>query len=173
MRLRVIAILGVTFLFALPSVAGAYTVEGPSGGATETTKLEGERAAKEQSEANERAAKAAGEKKAAEERQQHEAAEHQHQEEEHAEAQRGKEAAEQKSQEVTAPQCVVPSLKGDSLGRATTTLRKAHCKLGHVSGSRKGGAAFVVVAQKLKPGVRSAAGTVVGVTLGSGRRARR
>jgi sRNA-binding protein len=166
MRFRSIAILGVTLLFTVPSVAGAYTVEGPSKGTTEGSKEASEHAAQEQKEANERAAKAAEEKKATEERQQHEAAEHK-------EAQQPNEAAEPKTKEAEAPQCVVPSLKGDSLARAGTTLHKAHCKLGKVGGSHKGKAVLVVVSQKPKPGTKLAAGAAVGVTLGPAKHAHR
>jgi membrane protein involved in colicin uptake len=153
----------------------------PSEGLKEGSKQEAERKAREQKEENERAAKAAEEKKTAEERQQRETSEHQHQETERAEAQRSKEAAEQKASKEAeekkardeASRCSVPSLKGDSLKKATATLRSAHCNLGKVSGHHKAGGKLVVVSQKLKPGSKYPAGTAVSVTLGKARRSRR
>lgn len=163
-------------------VAGAYTIgEHPCEYCETYEKQQAEQAAKEQKEANERAAKAAEEKKATEERQQREAVEREqheaaerHREEterEQAQAQAAQEATEnaakeQKTKEAAALRCVVPSLKGDSLNGAIRGLRSAHCKLGKVSGLRKGRGAHVVVAQQRKPGTTLASGTAVGVTLG-------
>jgi hypothetical protein len=159
---QVLTVLCVTLLFAAPSGASAYTVGEPSKETIEGTKRQAEHAAQEQKEENERAAKSAEEKKAAEERQQHEAVENQQQQ--------AKEAAKKKAEE-EALQCVVPSLKGDPLARATTALRRAHCKLGKVSAPRGKKSALVVLSQKLKPGAKLASGTAVGVTLGHAKHA--
>jgi hypothetical protein len=185
MRSRGIVIFGVILLLVVPyaaavsapSVANAYTIGEHSCESCETyEEQQAEHAAQEQREANERAAKAAEEKKATEEReqretverQQREAYEHQRQGVEHEEAQakeaQAKEAAEKEQKAKEA--CVVPSLKGDSLNKATTALRRAHCALGKVSRPRKGKGKLAVTAQTLKPGTKSASDTAVGVTLG-------
>jgi PASTA domain len=55
--------------------------------------------------------------------------------------------------------CVVPKLKGKSLEDAKKALRKAHCRLGKVTGSGH------VKHQSRKRGPDLAAGTKVGVVL--------
>ena len=196
MRVRHLAALAVVLLvagFATATARAEYEVGPPSEALKESAERESKRAAQEQTEENERAAKSAEEAKATQAREQGEAAERQRQERERAEAERTTEAAEQQAKEATERQakeagerqakeaaerrakeatsrCVVPSLRGHSLSKVTVLLKKAHCKLGKISGRRTG--VVVVVAQKLKPGARFAAGTAVGVTVGVPRYAR-
>jgi hypothetical protein len=61
--------------------------------------------------------------------------------------------------------CIVPDLKGDSLARARRALKKAHCSLGAVRGSRRG-LRLVVRAQGTGAGRKLASGAAVAVTLG-------
>jgi hypothetical protein len=159
----------------MPATASAFTVETPKSSeefnqqqAEEATrKAQEQKAAEEQKVAEER--KAAEEHKAAEERSQREAAERQHQQEtEQAEAQ-AREEAQRKAKEAAASQCVVPSLKGDSLDGARSALRKAHCKLGRVTAPHGGHGALVVTGQSLKRGTKHPGETAVRVTLGAKR----
>jgi hypothetical protein len=87
--------------------------------------------------------------------------------EEEAEAQGVIARLEQEERESNARQCVVPSLKGDSLAKARSVLRKAHCRLGKVS--RPGGryqGDLVVIRQRIAHGRRLPNHTPVAVTLG-------
>ncbi|MBV9311387.1 MAG: PASTA domain-containing protein [Solirubrobacterales bacterium] len=60
--------------------------------------------------------------------------------------------------------CVVPRLKGKTLKKAKKALKRAHCKLGKVTGrKRKHGH---VKKQKPKPGKVLAAGSKVSIKLG-------
>jgi len=64
-------------------------------------------------------------------------------------------------------ECIVPSLKGDSLSLAQRALSHAHCRLGKVSrlkGRHDG--RLVVTQQRVGAGARLANGMRVGVTLG-------
>ena len=63
--------------------------------------------------------------------------------------------------------CVVPKLKGKTLAKAKTALKKAHCKLGKVKQPKhvKHGAKLVVSSQTVRARSRHAAGTKVGVKL--------
>ncbi len=65
-----------------------------------------------------------------------------------------------------AVQCVVPSLRGDTLTRARRALSKAHCRLGKVREVRTRKGTLVVAHQQSLPGERLASGARVGVTLG-------
>ena len=65
-----------------------------------------------------------------------------------------------------ATKCVVPKLKGKTLGKAKSALIKANCKLGKVKkpkGSR--GKKLIVKSTKPGAGAERAAGTKVGVTM--------
>jgi hypothetical protein len=64
-------------------------------------------------------------------------------------------------------ECVVPSLRGDSLSKAQRALSKAHCKLGKVSKpeARHHGR-LVVTQQRVGAGGKLPSGTRIGVTLG-------
>jgi IPT/TIG domain/PASTA domain len=68
------------------------------------------------------------------------------------------------------PQCIVPNLRGKSLGVAKKEIRTADCKVGWVT--RGHGSRAKVVGQKPKPGTVSAADTKVNVKLGKVRRGR-
>lgn len=63
--------------------------------------------------------------------------------------------------------CVVPKLKGKTLAKAKTALKKAHCKLGKVKKPRhvKHGAKLVVSSQTARARSKHPAGTKVGVKL--------
>lgn len=62
--------------------------------------------------------------------------------------------------------CVVPRLHGDSLSRARRALRRAHCRLGHVSRHRRRRrGVLVVVGQDRRAGKRLAHRARVGVTV--------
>lgn len=63
--------------------------------------------------------------------------------------------------------CIVPRLKGDSLGAAQSALRKAHCSLGKVSKPRKHRGALVVTTQSVRAGSKLAKQAGVAVKLGS------
>jgi len=76
------------------------------------------------------------------------------------------EGAAREAAERAAAQCVVPSLRGDSLGRARRTLSRAHCTLGKVKRGRLGAQRTVVLAQTVPAGHRLTAGAAVGVRLG-------
>jgi beta-lactam-binding protein with PASTA domain len=168
MRRGVVLLVVAALLACLVPAAAAgeeYKGTGPSEALREALEKEAQKAAREQQEANERAAGAKSqqeakerEAKAAEEQQL--AQERQHREEVE---------REQKTKQALR-RCLVPSLKGDSLKRATAALEKNHCRLGKVGAPGHRGPALVVTAQKLKPGSRLPAGTAVGVTLGRPKR---
>ena len=69
----------------------------------------------------------------------------------------------------SAPRCVVPRLKGLTLAKAKTKLRKAHCRLGKVARKKSKSRARRVIAQTPKPKKRLKAGTKVNVVLSRGR----
>jgi hypothetical protein len=178
MRLKLFVLAAACVLLAAPAAAAAYTT-GPEPSKSRQEYMErsakeaAEQQARENKEREEREKKAAEEKRAAEERPQHEAEERRHHEEsERAEAQ-AREEAQRAAGEAAASQCVVPFLAGDSLGRARKALRRAHCKLGHISAPRGGHGKLVVTAQGLPAGSRRPAGTAVTVMLGPARRRRR
>ena len=76
-------------------------------------------------------------------------------------------ASEQRPQESgPAPRCSVPRLRGASLGHARTLLRRAGCRLGHVTRRHVAGRAAVVTSQSPRAGSRRARETAVAVTLG-------
>jgi hypothetical protein len=82
-------------------------------------------------------------------------------------ARRELEAQKAEKTHVSARRCVVPSLKGDSLSKATHALSKAHCKLGKVTvphGRHDG--RLVVTRQRPNPGEKLAANTRVSVSMG-------
>lgn len=64
-----------------------------------------------------------------------------------------------------AAHCVVPHLRGRSLGGARHALRAAHCSLGKVKKPAAGAGRLVVSAQGARAGIKLAEGTRVGVTL--------
>lgn len=66
-----------------------------------------------------------------------------------------------------AVQCVVPSLRGDSLKVAKKALGKAHCKLGKVSRPRRHEGNLVVTGLGRRVGARLPGGTAVAIKLGS------
>ena len=165
-RGAVLLVVGALLACLLPASAAAveeYKGTGPSETLRESLEKEAQKAAHEQQEANERAAAKltqevkerevkAGEEQLAQERQRREEAER-----------------EQKNKEVIR-RCVVPSLKGDSLKRATAALEKDHCRLGKVGAPHHRSSTSVVTAQQVKPGSRLPAGAAVGVTLGRPKR---
>lgn len=63
------------------------------------------------------------------------------------------------------PACVVPSLKGDTLGAARRALVEAHCRLGTVSRPRGRRKALVVAGQSSKSGKTLADGSAIAVKL--------
>lgn len=122
--------------------------------------LEEEREAKAKEEAERPAKEAAA--RAAKEREIREAGER-----------TGREAAEREAKKreeektlSSAPTCVVPSLKGDTLTVARRALREAHCKLGRVTPPPRGHGRHVVTHQGVRAGSKRLAGTAVSVTLG-------
>ena len=164
-RVKPIVCLAVLLVLAAPAAAsgyssGGYTTEPESQGGIEvgnrTANEAAEQRARENTEREEREAKAAEEKKAGEERQQRE-------ETEHAKAQHEGEAGQ--AGEAGTTQCVVPALKGDTLTQARRALRAAHCKLGHVTWPPRGHGRHVVRRQGLRVGSKHPAGTAVAVTL--------
>ena len=76
----------------------------------------------------------------------------------------------QKALKDIAAHCVVPSLKGDSLGSARQVLLHAHCKLGKVSRDRGVHGPLVVTRQTPARGKKLRQGAAVAVTLGSPKR---
>lgn len=97
------------------------------------------------------------------------------------EAERQREASERASKETAereakeresaaheaAPQCVVPSLIGDTVAIARLRLRRAHCKLGMVIKPRHKRRSLVVVGEGRKTGAKYPDNTAVEVRLGS------
>lgn len=78
-----------------------------------------------------------------------------------------RENAQAKARKTTTPDCVVPSLAGDTLAKARRSLKKAHCRLGKVVRSRgEHGGELVVRRQQFPSDKRLSGGTRVGVTLG-------
>ncbi len=167
MPLKLIAFVGACVLLTTPAVASAY-VETPKY-AEEFNKQQNEEATRKQKALEEQQAaeerKAVEEHKAAEEHTQHEAAERQQREEaERAEAQ-AKEESQHKAKEAAASQCVVPALKGETLTVARRALRRAHCKLGHVSSPHHAHGRLVVTRQGLPAAGKHPAGTAITLTL--------
>jgi hypothetical protein len=74
----------------------------------------------------------------------------------------------QEERDARTGRCVVPSLKGDSLGKVRNVLRKAHCRLGSASSSsgRRLRGSLVVIHQHPRPGTRRPTNAKVTVTLG-------
>jgi hypothetical protein len=71
-------------------------------------------------------------------------------------------------EDAKASQCVVPSLKGDSLSKARRALNKSHCRLGRVSRSHsRHRGILVVIGQSPSLGSKLADGTRVAVILGT------
>jgi Trypsin len=63
--------------------------------------------------------------------------------------------------------CVVPSLRGDSLGKAGRALDKAHCRLGKVTSPRgRSTGKLVVIGQRFSPGRKLPVNARVGVNMG-------
>jgi hypothetical protein len=63
--------------------------------------------------------------------------------------------------------CVVPDIRGDSVSRARSVLRKRHCELGRVTRSRVSEhGVLVVVRQEFRSGAKRPTGTRVRVTIG-------
>jgi hypothetical protein len=131
-----------------------WNIEGAERAAQEAPRLEAEREAR-QKEAEERLVKEAAER-AAKERGIREAGER-----------AGREAAERAAAAAHTLKCVVPRLRGDSLGAARRALRSAHCSLGKVAQPRTHQGSLVVVAQNVRGGRKLAKGAKVGVTLGT------
>ena len=85
----------------------------------------------------------------------------------------GREAAEREAKQKEAEkaptipplQCIVPSLKGDSLTAARTALAKAHCKLGNVSRPRGHHKTLIVTRQSVTQGKTLAPGAPIALTL--------
>jgi sRNA-binding protein len=148
----------------MPTLASAWTFEQPKW-VEEASKEWSEREAhrEEQERQTKEQQKIAEEHKAAEERSEHEAAERQ----QHEEAER---TATQSTTAEPQVLCVVPSLRGDPLGKARAALRRAHCKPGRVTIPHAHHTALVVVAQSLASASKHPAGTAVAVTLGYTRR---
>lgn len=77
-------------------------------------------------------------------------------------------------QRASSSRCIVPSLKGDTIGKAQRVLAKAHCQLGEVARPhRRNGGSMVVVSQRLAAGRHVSSGTRVGVTVGLVRKSSR
>jgi hypothetical protein len=66
-------------------------------------------------------------------------------------------------------QCIVPRLKGYSLGVARSALGKAHCELGKVSRPRRHRGVLVVRTQSVRAGLKLAKEAAVAVRLGPAR----
>jgi hypothetical protein len=132
-----------------------WVLEGAEREAKEAPRLEEEREAKAKEEAERPGKEAAA--RAAHEREIREAGER-----------AGREAAEREhlAEQASAVACLVPSLKGDSLGAARSALSKAHCKLGKVSKTRGHHKTLVVSGQSAKSGKTLADGAAVAVKLG-------
>jgi hypothetical protein len=171
MRRRWLATLGAGVLLALAIAPPAYAEMPPwlKEFNEQNAKEVAEKAAareKTEHEAATKAANEAAERKVAEERQQREAAERQQ-----AEAtKQAEEAAQRQSNEAAAKQCVVPSLKGDSVTSARKALGKAHCRLGKVKTPHGAHGLLVVTGQSVKSGSKRPSGTAVTVTLGAAKR---
>jgi hypothetical protein len=68
--------------------------------------------------------------------------------------------------------CVVPSLRGHSLGAARTALRHGHCKLGAVKRPRHPHGTLVVVRQSVKRASKLREDAAVAIVLGAAKRPR-
>lgn len=136
-----------------PGVAYGYTVGGPSEALSEWAKQNAEEAAEAQRKENEKAQaeQASKERREAEERKAAEEPQH---------------GVVQKT-EAMAPECIVPSLKGDSLSTARRSLKRAHCRLGVVSRPRGHHRRLVVTAIGRRVGARLPGGTLIAIKLGS------
>jgi uncharacterized protein involved in copper resistance len=113
-----------------------------------------------ESEAATKAADEAAEHKATEERQQREVVERQHIQET-----QQSEEAERQPTKAPAAQCVVPSLKGDSLNSARKALSRAHCRLGKVTVPHRSQGRLIVTSQGIKHELKRPNDTAVAVTL--------
>jgi hypothetical protein len=83
-------------------------------------------------------------------------------------ARKHREEAEQSS----APACVVPTLRGDTLSAARHALAKAHCRLGKVGRPARRDSRLLIIRQNARHGMKLPAGAAVAVTLGSAHRPR-
>jgi FtsZ-interacting cell division protein ZipA len=129
-----------------------------------------EQAAAKEAAEREAAAKA---KEAAEQKvkEEHEQWERQQQQGQAEEAKHRQEASQrQPESQAVAKMCVVPSLKGDSLGGALKAVRRADCRLGKVTRPHRAHGRLVVTGQSVKSGSKRPAGTVIAVTLGAAKR---
>jgi beta-lactam-binding protein with PASTA domain len=159
MRVAYTVALVMVLLLAAPVAAPAYTNGGPSQALIEME----ERNARE------------GAEQAAKDKQEHEAAEKREREAREnppstqPPPQEQSPAPEASAESTSHPtvQCVVPSLKGDSLGAAQNALRKSHCRLGKVSRPRTHRGALVVIGQGARSGTSLAGGAAVAITLGA------
>ena len=66
---------------------------------------------------------------------------------------------------VVVTRCVVPRMKGLTLAKAKTRLRRAHCRPGKVRRPKSGRGRLVVRSQSLRPGASRPAGTRVNLAL--------
>ena len=68
----------------------------------------------------------------------------------------------------TVLECVVPSLRGDSVSRARSALRRRHCELGRITRMHTSGRHLpVVIRQEFRSGEKHPEGTRVGIAIGS------
>jgi hypothetical protein len=161
MRVTFAALVAAALMLSFPFVGRAETSESSGGGAervgAEAPRREEEREA-EKKEEEERPAKEAA-ARAAKEREVRETGERagrERVERERAEAERNSTAS---------VQCVVPRLKGDSIGAARTALRKGHCVLGRVSQPVRHRGPLVVTTQSARAGSKLADGAAIAVRL--------
>lgn len=148
--------LAVALTLSIPIVARAETAAGTNGGGAERVgaeapRLEEEREAKKKEEEERPAKEAAA--RGAKEREVREAGERAGREA--AERERG---AKERSSNGSV-QCVVPRLRGDSIGAARTALRRSHCELGKVRRPARHRTPLVV-------GSKLASGAAIAVKLG-------
>jgi hypothetical protein len=141
-----------------------WVLEGAEREAKEAPRLEEEREAKAREEAERPAKEAAA--RAAKEREVHEAGERAGRETAEREA---KKQEEEKALAARSVRCLVPRLRGDSLAAARSSLGKAHCTLGKISGPRERQRELVVSTQSVRAGRRLARGAAVAVKLGPAR----
>jgi large repetitive protein len=69
-----------------------------------------------------------------------------------------------------AARCIVPNVKGKTLGRARVLLTSKRCKLGHVTRTYAHAHAGVVISQSRRPGARLPRGAKVNLVVSRGRR---
>jgi archaellum component FlaD/FlaE len=77
-----------------------------------------------------------------------------------------KEEAEREASEAATVRCVVPALKGKTIGAVHNALDRSHCGLGRIGRPKRSHGVLVVVKQSLPSGTRAARGTAVAVRLG-------